>query len=243
MGRHSAPEGRHRRPGALLAQAGLVVVLGLVAVSVLVGSSIVRDRMVNGTFTGAQTAAEPSPGVATLETSPEPSPASSAPARTEAAPGVAVTPGAAGPVSPLPSDSHEQVKPTEENLGGSRAPGTTAATGSDEPAPTAGSSDQASVPDSRGTSEAPAPTSTASATPRAAAPDITSPTAPAESFANCAEAKAAGISMIPDADPRYDPKLDHDGDGFACDAHGDPPTSATTTAPAVCPAPTRHRRG
>jgi cytoskeletal protein RodZ len=213
MGRHSALEGRHRRTGALLAQAGLVVVLGLVAVSVLFGSAVVRDRMVNGTFTGSETAAESSPRVATPEASPEPSPASSAPASRTAPP----------------------------------------ATGSDEPTPTADSSDQAIVPESRGASGATAPTSTASAMPRVAAPDTTSPTSsvsptnspapvtPVESsFANCAEAKAAGVSMIPDADPRYDPKLDHDGDGFACDAHGDPPTRhrpmpTTSTTPTITP--------
>jgi hypothetical protein len=207
MGKHSAPEGRHRRSGALLAQAGLVAVLGLVAVSVLFGSAIVRDRMVSGTFTGSETAAETSPGVETPGTSLESSPTASASATRTAPP----------------------------------------ATGSDEPTPTVDSPDQAIVPDSRGASESSAPTSTVSAAPRAAAPDTTSPTssvsptdspAPAESFANCAQAKAAGISMIPDADPRYDPKLDHDGDGFACDAHGDPPTRhrpSMSTTPTITP--------
>jgi cytoskeletal protein RodZ len=212
MGKHSAPEGRHRRSGALLAQAGLVAVLGLVAVSVLFGSAIVRDRMVSGTFTGSETAAETSPGVETPGTSLESSPTASASATRTAPP----------------------------------------ATGSDEPTPTVDSPDQAIVPDSRGASESSAPTSTVSAAPRAAAPDTTSPsasvsptdattpTAPAESFASCADAKTAGVSMIPDADPRYDPKLDHDGDGFACDAHGDPPTRhrpmpTTSTTPTITP--------
>jgi hypothetical protein len=91
--------------------------------------------------------------------------------------------------------------------------------------------------------------STVGAAPRAAAPDTTSPTSvspvsptktpsSAGTFANCAEAKAAGVGMIPDADPRYDPKLDHDGDGFACDAHGDPPTRhrpSTSTTPTITP--------
>jgi hypothetical protein len=57
----------------------------------------------------------------------------------------------------------------------------------------------------------------------------TTPTAkPAQKFSGCAEAKAAGVSMIPRTDPRYALKLDRDRDGFACDAHGDPPTPTTT---------------
>lgn len=50
-------------------------------------------------------------------------------------------------------------------------------------------------------------------------------------FASCGEAKAAGVSMIPSTDPRYAPSLDHDGDGVACDRHGDPPTHHPVTTP------------
>lgn len=71
MGRHRLAEGRHRRQGALLAQAGLVSVLILVAAAVLFGSGIAHDRMVSGTLVGSQTTAETITGIDTPATSPE----------------------------------------------------------------------------------------------------------------------------------------------------------------------------
>lgn len=62
-----------------------------------------------------------------------------------------------------------------------------------------------------------APTTELTAAPAAPAPAVVR-------FASCAQAKAAGVSMIPYGDPQYSPELDHDGDGVACDQHGDPPT-------------------
>jgi hypothetical protein len=180
MGRHSAPEGRHRRNGALLAQAALVAVLALVTVSILFGSGMARDRMVEGTFAASETAGRESPRVETPETTTEPSQATS------------------------------------------RPPSMTAA-----PAPAPRSPDRVNSPKRRGVSVPPAPMSESASS----SPDTTSttPTAkPAQKFSGCAEAKAAGVSMIPRTDPRYALKLDRDRDGFACDAHGDPPTPTTT---------------
>jgi cytoskeletal protein RodZ len=203
MGRHAAPEGRHRRHGALLAQTALISVLVLVAAAVLLGSNMARDRTVDGTFASSQTGEQASPDAEVPETSAE------SPTETGAAPEATVMPpGAASSESPLPSDPHERVNPTESRgVSPSGAPMT--------------SSSAADAPD------ATTATTTVTATPE-----------PARKFATCAEAKAAGVSMIPSADPRYAPRLDHDGDGVACDQHGDPPTRhvpVPTTPPATDP--------
>jgi hypothetical protein len=70
-------------------------------------------------------------------------------------------------------------------------------------------------------------------------PPLTAAPAPAaEHFTSCAQAKAAGVSLIPYGDPQYSPDLDHDGDGIACDQHGDPPTRYRPPPPAppcTCP--------
>jgi hypothetical protein len=182
MGRHSAPEGRHRRNGALLAQAALVAVLALVTVSVLFGSGMARDRMVEGTFAASETAGRESPRVETPETTPERSPATSGPTSMTAA-----------------------------------------------PAPAPRSPDRVNSPERRGATVPPAPMSKESASGSPDTTPATTPTTqPAQKFSDCAEAKAAGVSMIPRTDPRYARKLDRDRDGFACDAHGDPPTPTTT---------------
>jgi hypothetical protein len=181
MGRHSAPEGRHRRNGALLAQAALVAVLALVTVSVLFGSGMARDRMVEGTFAASETAGRESPRVETPETTTEPSPATSGPTSMTAA-----------------------------------------------PAPAPHSPDRANSPERRGVSVPPAPMSKSVSSSPDTTPATTPTARPAQKFSDCAEAKAVGVSMIPKADPRYALKLDRDRDGFACDAHGDPPTPTTT---------------
>jgi hypothetical protein len=73
-----------------------------------------------------------------------------------------------------------------------------------------------------------APSSAVSAPPSmeemTAAPTAAPPAPAPVAFANCTQAAAAGVSLIPWGDPRYAPELDHDGDGIACDQHGDPPT-------------------
>jgi hypothetical protein len=38
-------------------------------------------------------------------------------------------------------------------------------------------------------------------------------------YRNCAEAHADGRYNIPSTDPAYSPKLDRDGDGFACEPY------------------------
>lgn len=86
-------------------------------------------------------------------------------------------------------------------------------------------------------------------TPRAALPGSTTPsvstTPPSvpSTFPDCAVAKAAGFSVIPSTDPHYVAGLDRDGDGFACDRHGDPPTPGRDPIPTVtltvCPSPPR----
>ena len=39
------------------------------------------------------------------------------------------------------------------------------------------------------------------------------------SFANCAQARAAGAAPVRIGDPGYGPHLDRDGDGIGCEAH------------------------
>jgi hypothetical protein len=207
MGRHSAPEGRHRRNGALLAQAALVAVLALVTVSVLIGSGMVRDRMVDGTFASSETAEQATSRVETPEPTGEPSQADSGP------------PSMTGAPAPTPRAPDRMNSP--ENRGASALP-----------APMSRESTSGS-PDTTPTSK---PTTTAPTTTPKAPTTAHSITEPVQTFANCTEAKAAGASMIPSTDPRYARKLDRDRDGFACDAHGDPPTpSTTTTAPTTAP--------
>lgn len=62
---------------------------------------------------------------------------------------------------------------------------------------------------------------------------------PITSFKNCAEAEAAGYQNIPSTDPRYDPRLDRDHDGIACETPTVPVTSpAPSTDIPAAPAPT-----
>jgi hypothetical protein len=71
-----------------------------------------------------------------------------------------------------------------------------------------------------------------------APPTMAAPAPVVVHFASCAVALAAGVSMIPYGDPQYSPDLDHDGDGIACDQHGDPPTRyrpPPAAPPCTCP--------
>ena len=77
-------------------------------------------------------------------------------------------------------------------------------------------------------SGAPAPSTSASAP---------TPTVSA-SFANCAEAAAAGAAPISRGQPGYRPELDQDGDGVACDPDALPSGSPTTAPASPTPAPT-----
>lgn len=51
----------------------------------------------------------------------------------------------------------------------------------------------------------------------APAPPSTQAVAPAPSFANCAEARAAGAAPLYRGQPGYSSRLDRDGDGVACE--------------------------
>jgi hypothetical protein len=170
MGRHSAPEGRHRRPGALLAQAGLVAVLGLVAVSVLFGSAIVRDRMVSGTFTGSETAAETSSPARGGDTGDVPAAGLVSPSPTASA--------CPQPAPLRPRRDRTSQLPQLDSSDQAIVPDSRGASESSAPTSTVSAAPRAAAPDTT--------------SPSAVSPDATTPTAPAESFANCAEAKAAG---------------------------------------------------
>lgn len=56
-------------------------------------------------------------------------------------------------------------------------------------------------------------------------------------FPDCDAAHAAGVPLIPQGDPRYVAAQDHDGDGWACDRHGDPPTPPPPALPVCLPPP------
>lgn len=65
--------------------------------------------------------------------------------------------------------------------------------------------------------------------PQPSAPETTTPVVRVPSdgvgggsaiFANCSDALAAGVTDIKIGDPRYDKKLDRDGDGIACESSG-----------------------
>lgn len=78
MGRHSAPEGRHRRHGALFAQVGLVSVISLVALAVLFGSGVMRERTVSGALAGSQAGEQASSATEMLGTTEPGEPSSAA---------------------------------------------------------------------------------------------------------------------------------------------------------------------
>ena len=46
---------------------------------------------------------------------------------------------------------------------------------------------------------------------------IGTPTTTASTFANCTDARSAGVHDIPRGDPAYSPALDRDNDGVACE--------------------------
>lgn len=60
--------------------------------------------------------------------------------------------------------------------------------------------------------------------------------APAQSFANCDEARAAGFSDIPRGGPGYAPHLDRNGDGIACESGAAAQTPATAPPATEAPA-------
>ena len=68
------------------------------------------------------------------------------------------------------------------------------------------------------------PTTTAAPPTTVAPPTTERPTtteapaaAPSAYYANCAAARAAGVTPLHRGDPGYAPKLDRDGDGIACE--------------------------
>lgn len=81
----------------------------------------------------------------------------------------------------------------------------------------------------RATFMLPAPTPTPTPTPAPAPLKVVQ-------FSDCEQAAEAGRSLIPREDPQYSENLDRDGDGTACDRHGDPPT-AVQAAPLPPPPP------
>lgn len=56
----------------------------------------------------------------------------------------------------------------------------------------------------------------AGAAPTAPTPSPSKPP-PARHFANCKQACAAGVAPMHRGDPNYDPRLDRDNDGIACE--------------------------
>lgn len=78
-----------------------------------------------------------------------------------------------------------------------------AATAEGTPAPAPAQGTPASEPNSVAPEPEPAPTETA---------------VPAGGFANCSAAKAAGAAPIYAGSPGYEPKMDRDGDGIACES-------------------------
>jgi Excalibur calcium-binding domain len=65
-----------------------------------------------------------------------------------------------------------------------------------------------------------APTTTAPTTtapPATAPPPTIAPPPPSVSYANCTEARAAGVTPIYRGEPGYSSQLDRDGDGVACE--------------------------
>jgi len=84
------------------------------------------------------------------------------------------------------------------------------------------------------TTEAPTVTAPPAESLAETAPTVTVTVSPA-AFPDCDAAKAAGVSMIPQGDPRYVAALDHDGDGWACDRHGDPITPPPPVPVCVTP--------
>lgn len=63
---------------------------------------------------------------------------------------------------------------------------------------------------------------TAATPPAPLSPSRAAPSRPASSerwFANCTEARAAGVTPIRRGEPGYAPHLDGDGDGTACEPH------------------------
>ena len=94
------------------------------------------------------------------------------------------------------------------------APPTTAA----PPPPPAPTTTVAPRPPAPPTTVAPTPT-TAAAPPATAAPATTVAPAAADSayYANCDEARAAGVAPIRQGEPGYRAGLDRDKDGIACD--------------------------
>ncbi|HEX2575741.1 MAG TPA: excalibur calcium-binding domain-containing protein [Aquihabitans sp.] len=74
------------------------------------------------------------------------------------------------------------------------------------------------------TTAAPVTAPPVTAPPTAAAPPPPPPTTqaivpfvPSASYANCTEARNAGVTPLYAGDPGYAPKLDRDGDGIACE--------------------------
>lgn len=111
-----------------------------------------------------------------------------------------------------------QSTPSDAKKAVDAAPATSVSTTSTS---TTSSTTTTAAPTTTTTAPPPPPAEPPTTTPPVTAPPATAPpvqrAAPSASYANCTEARAAGVTPLYRGQPGYAPKLDRDGDGIACE--------------------------